>query len=470
MIEVLAAELVNREFSFWVLLSSVITVSVLALVVVFVQRRHYHLLALSMATEAKLQALTLSSAHDQVEANLCRLEQEYERLQRRFEVLQQQKNALDVLLAQNQARWQEREDAYAAKLTLLHSAQETLTKVFENIANRLFDDKQEQFSRLTTAQIESVITPFHRQLRDFHQRVDDFHRQDIAHRHQLMGQISELQKQSQQIGQDAVSLANALKGNNKSQGSWGELVLDRVLEQAGLEKGREFDTQISYADEHGQRLQPDAVVHLPGKKQIIIDAKVSLVAYERYANAEHKDLRSQALKEHVDSVKSHIKNLASKQYDQLAGINTLDFVCLFIPVEAAFIAVAQDAPNVLQEAYEQKIILVSPSSLLLVLKTVDSLWQRERQDRNVELIVANAGKLYDQFVRFVESMHEIGAGLDKAKVAHHRAFARLSDGRGNLVKRAEDLKLLGAKTTRRLAPDLVQEAQQSAGDQCEVES
>lgn len=470
MIEVLAGELISREYSFWVLLSFVIAVSVLALLVVLVQRRHYRLLELSKVTEAKLEALTLSAAHDHLETDLRRLELEYERLQQRFEALQQQKNALDVLLAQNQARWQEKEEAHGAKLALLHSAQETLTKEFENIANRLFDDKQEQFSRLSTAQIEGVITPFHQQLRDFHQRVDEFHRQDIAHRHQLMGQISELQKQSQQIGQDAVNLANALKGNNKSQGSWGELVLDRVLEQAGLAKGREFDTQISYVDEHGQRLQPDAVVHLPGKKQIIIDAKVSLVAYERYANAEQKEARTQALKEHVDSVKNHIKNLSSKQYDQLAGINTLDFVCLFIPVEAAFIAVAQDAPNVLHEAYEQKIILVSPSSLLLVLKTVDSLWQRERQDRNVELIVANAGKLYDQFVRFVESMREIGAGLDKAKVAHHRAFARLADGRGNLVKRAEDLKLLGAKTARKLPPDLVRDAQQSAGDQCEVES
>lgn len=459
MVDALVSELMNRHYPLWVLLLIVLVMSVLALLLAVSQRRKLRMLKASAATEIQLKTLALQAERDHIDSDLGKLEGEFESLQFRFDALQRQKNDVDLLLAQNQARWQEKERAHEASLALLQSAQGTLAKEFENIANRLFDDKQKQFSRLSTAQIESVIGPFNRQLRDFHQRVDDFHRQDIAQRHQLMGQISELQKQSQQIGKDAVDLASALKGNNKAQGSWGELILDRVLEQAGLVNGREFETQVSYVDEHGKRFQPDAVVHLPGKKQVIIDAKVSLVAYERYSNAEHKGLQAQALKEHVESVRAHIKGLASKQYAQLSNINTLDFVCLFIPIEAAFVAVAQNAPAVLQEAYEQKIVLVSPSSLLLVLKTVDSLWQRERQDHNVELIVATAGKLYDQFVRFVESMDEIGVGLDKAKDAHRRAFTRLAEGRGNLVKRAESLKQLGAKAVRKLPPDLVLAAQ-----------
>lgn len=458
-------EILRQSYPLWATLATALTVAVIALLVILGQRRRYRQLQTSLSNQLQLRTASIQAQYEHATENLYKVEQQYESLQVRWEALQQQKSEIDIQFAQSKARWQEKEAAHAANLGLLQSAKESLTKEFENIANRLFEDKQEQFSRISTAQIEHVITPFHRQLQDFHQRVDDFHRQDIAHRHQLMGQISQLQQQSQQIGMDAVNLANALKSNNKSQGSWGELVLDRVLEQAGLVNGREFSTQVVYEGERGKRLQPDAVVHLPQKKQIIIDAKVSLVAYERYANAEGKEQQVLALKGHIDSVRSHIKNLASKRYEELMGVNTLDFVCLFLPIESAFVALAQNAPEVLQEAYEQKIVLVSPSSLLLVLKTVDCLWQRERQDRNVESIVTDAGKLYDQFVRFVESMQEMGACLDKAQTAHQKAFARLVGGRGNLVKRAEDLKHLGAKTARKLPADLVRDARQNDSDQ-----
>lgn len=451
-------ELLHKQYPLWLMLSACCFIVLVAWLIVLDHRRRRAADAASMSARAHLEVISLRSDYEHVLDSLQRLERENDRLAERLELVQQRKVEVDVLLAQNQARWQEKEAAYAAQLTLLDTAKSGLAKEFENLANRLFEDKHQQFSQLSKAQIEDVIDPFHRQLREFHQRVDDFHRQDIAHRHQLIGQISELQKQSQQIGLDAVNLANALKGGNKAQGCWGELVLDRVLEQAGLMKGREFATQVSYLDAEGKRLQPDAVVYLPDDKQIVVDAKASLVAFERYANAEHEQERAVALREHVDSVRGHIKNLASKRYAELAEVNTLDFVCMFIPIEGAFIAIAQNAPNVIQEAYEHKIILVSPSSLLLVLKTVDSLWQRERQDRNVELIVSEAGKLYDQFVRFVDAMDEVGSSLDKAKGAHARAFSRLSRGRGNLVKRAEHLKQLGAKAARKLPVRLLEGA------------
>lgn len=463
-------DLLVQQYPLWLLVSTALGIAIIASLSMLLQRRRHLELQRSSSMQTQLQTASLQAQYEHALTDLHKAEDAYECLQVRFDALMQKQRETDILLAQNRARLHEKEQAYATNVALLQSAKDTLTKEFENIANRLFEDKQEQFSRISTAQIENAISPFQSQLRDFHQRVDDYHREDIAHRHQLMGQISQLQKQSQQIGLDAVNLANALKGSNKSQGSWGELVLDRVLEQAGLVNGREFDTQVVYVDEQGKRLQPDAVVHLPEKKQIIIDAKVSLVAYERYCNAEGKEQQAQALKAHVDSVRAHIKSLASKQYDELAGVNTLDFVCLFVPVESAFVAVAQSAPNLLQEAYEQKIVLVSPSSLLLVLKTVDSLWQRERQDRNVESIVANAGKLHDQFVRFVESMYEVGDGLDKAKGAHKRALARLVGGRGNLVKRAEDLRQLGAKTVRKLPTDLVREGLENNDDEYRVKA
>jgi DNA recombination protein RmuC len=447
------SQFVHPTFSMWYFWVILVVVLLGAFFIIVVQRRFQKL---SLANEVQLY----KAESDRLGFEKHRLEQEAEVLCSRIETLRNQKNDLELLLAKTEARWQEKEYSYAEKLELLRASQESLTKEFERIANRLFDDKQQQFAKLSSTQIETIIQPFHQQLRDFHQRVDDFHRQDIAHRSQLMGQISELQKQSLQIGQDAAKLTNALK-NNKTQGSWGEVVLERVLEQAGLEKGREFATQVSLTDEHGNRFQPDAIIYLPDAKHVVVDAKVSLNAYERYVNAESSDVRFAGLKEHIDSVRTHIKSLASKDYHRLPGIHTLDFVCLFIPIEAAFVALAQNAPEVLREAYEKKIILVSPSSLLLVLKIVDSLWQREKQDRNVEFIVASAGKLHDQFVRFVESMNEIGVGLDRAKSAHLQAWSRLTEGRGNLVKRVNDLQRLGAKASSKLPSELVLQAQES---------
>lgn len=455
-------ELLHQQYPLWLGLLVFCAVLMVAVLSVLAQRRQRLNQQTELLAEMRIETLALQNEYQHVLESQQRVEQHNQRLQDRLEIMQQQKTNLEVELARGRARWQEKEAAFNGQLSLLQSARESLSREFENVANRLFEEKQQHFTRVSKTQLDSAIDPFQRQLRDFYQRVDEFHRQDIAQRNQLMGQISQLQKQSQQIGEDAINLANALKGSNKAQGSWGELVLDRVLEQAGLVKGREFETQVSFEGADGSRLQPDAVIHLPEKKQIVVDAKVSLLAYERFVNAEHEQQRTTALKEHTESVRAHIKNLAGKRYAELIGIETLDFVCMFVPVEAAFVAVAQYSPSVLQEAYEQKIILVSPSSLLLVLKTIDCLWQRERQDKNVELIVGHAGKLYDQFVRFMEAMNEVGACLGKANQAHQRALGRLSEGRGNLIKRAEDLRELGAKTARKLPADMVLEAQQNA--------
>lgn len=352
-------------------------------------------------------------------------------------------------------RAEEQRRAFKTELATLSSVRVSLTKEFENISNRLFDAKQTQFSITTKAQMEGIVLPFQQQLQNFQQRADDFHRQDAAHRNQLMGQISELQKQSLKIGEDAINLTNALKGNNKLQGCWGEVILVKVLEQSGLLKGREFDVQVSEVSKEGKRYQPDVVVHLPDGKDIVIDAKVSLTAYERFMTEESETQRLSHLKEHFTSIRSQVKNLASKKYHDLEGLHSLDFVFLFVPIDMALVCVNEKAPELLQEAYTKGVVVVSPSSLLAVLRTVEALWQRDRQDRSVEKIVDEAGKLYDQFVRFLDSMTEIGVGLDKASTAYQQGCKRLYEGRGNLIKRSENLKKLGAKVTKSIPEDIM---------------
>lgn len=366
-----------------------------------------------------------------------------------------QNSELRTQLITAQALAEQKESSLVSEIENLRSAKETMTKEFENLANRLFDAKQDHFSRATQTQLQQIIVPFRDQLKDFRSKVEEVQQQDSARHHQLLGQIVELQKQSQQIGMDAVNLTNALKGSNKTMGNWGEMILANLLEQMGLQKGRDYDLQISQEGEEGRRLQPDVIVYLPDEKDLIIDAKVSLIAYERYCSG-NDEARPQALKEHVDSIRAHVRSLSGKKYADFVGRQQLDFVCMFIPVEAAFVSAVQYSPELLQEAYDKHIIIVSPASLFVILRTVSALWQRDRQDKNVEQIVISAGKLHDQFVRFLESMGEVGTGIERASRSFKTAMNRLESGNGNLIKRSDDLRRLGAKTSRVIPKDLAE--------------
>lgn len=398
---------------------------------------HHELTLLDVRNELKM-----------VQSGLAQAQDEKKQLAAQYQAEQQRTRGLQLELRELQVRTQERERARQAELATLQSAKETLSKEFENIANRLFEQKQEVFTRQAKSQLEGLILPFRDQLQEFRTRVDEAQKLDIAQRNQLLGQISELQRQSQQIGLDAVNLANALKGNNKVMGNWGEWILTRILDQMGFQEGREYALQVTHKDSDGRRLQPDAVIYLPDGRDVVIDSKVSLLAYERHVCAETDAERERALKEHLDSLRSHIRNLSGKNYSEWVKRGSVEFVCLFVPVEAAFVSAIQAAPEILQEAFDKKVVLVSPSSLFVVLKSVSVLWQRELQNRNVERIAESAGKLYDQFVRFLESMVEVGAGLDKASKSYETAMNRLSLGNGNLVKRTEELRRLGAKTSK----------------------
>ncbi len=352
---------------------------------------------------------------------------------------------------------------------LLDETKAQLFKEFELSANKLFEAKQQQFTATSRSQIETVLSPFKEQLKDFHKRVEDVYHKENSERSKLVGQIVELQKHTQQISSEANNLAAALKGDNKAQGTWGEIILERLLEQSGLEKGREYDTQKAHADESGKTFKPDVIVHLPEGKDIVIDAKVSLVDYERYFDAEDTSEKNQALKRHIDSIRTHIKGLSVKKYEQLENVRTLDFVFIFVPIEAAYIAAIQAAPALFKEAYDNNIVLVSPSSLMVALRTVETLWRYEKQNSNAEEIAASAGKLYDQFVMLLAGIDDVGKFLEKASEAYDTTRKRLSSGRGNLVRRVENLRDLGAKTSRNIPEKLKTEALDAAESVLSIE-
>jgi DNA recombination protein RmuC len=346
------------------------------------------------------------------------------------------------------------QNQYEAQLKLLQDAKLTLGQEFENLANRIFEDKQAKFSLQNKEALEVTLSPLRRDIGDFRKQVENAYDKENADRNKLAGQISELQKQTLQISADAVSLANALRGDNKAQGNWGEFVLEKLLEDSGLTNGREYDTQVALKDDNGKRRNPDVIVHLPEGRDIVIDAKVSLVDYERYFHAEDEETKAQCLRQHLSSLRAHVKGLSGKDYESLEGVNSLDFVLIFVPVEAAFMVALDHDPEMMRDAYDRGIILVSPSTLMVTLRTIKNLWRYADQNRNAQLIADKAGALYDQFVLYVEALDDVGKHLDKSKDAWDTARKRLTGGRGNLVRRTEELKKLGAKTKKSLPDDL----------------
>ena len=341
---------------------------------------------------------------------------------------------------------------YDEQLQLLKQARENLTQEFENLANRIFDAKQEKFSQESKLALSTTIDPLRQEITGFRKQVEDAYHKENAERNKLMGQVVELQKQAQRVGEDAVLLANALKGDSKFQGNWGEVVLERLLEQSGLTKGREYETQVSLKDGDGQRRHPDVIIHLPDQRDIVIDAKVSLTDSE----PAEKQL---FLKQHLSSIRAHISGLSRKAYEDLVGINTLDFVLIFVPIEAAFMVALEQDHTLFRDAYDKGIILVSPSTLLATLRTIHNIWRYEDQNRNAEKIATDAGKLYDQLVLVVDSLDELGRHLDKSQEAWHQTRKRLVEGRGNLVKKFEDIKKLGARAKREIPENWRNESQ-----------
>lgn len=342
------------------------------------------------------------------------------------------------------------------KLELIKEARVSMQDGFKNLANEIFESKQKEFKEQSREHLSGVLDPLHEKIKSFEKRVEQTYTNEAKERFSLVKELKNLQDLNSRIAQDAVNLTNALKGENKTQGIWGEVVLEKVLEKSGLEKGREYEVQVSLKNEEGKRLQPDAIVRLPEDKDVIVDSKVSLTAYERFCSTEDEVERAEALKLHIASLRQHIRQLSAKDYQALEGIRTLDFVLLFVPIEAAFsVAVTEDA-ELFSDAFSRNIVIVAPSTLLATLRTIQNIWRYEQQNKNAQEIATRAGALYDKFVNFVADLELIGSRLESTQTAYQDAFNKLASGRGNLVKRAEDMKALGAKVSKSLPQNLVE--------------
>ncbi|MCX2981203.1 DNA recombination protein RmuC [Halieaceae bacterium IMCC14734] len=344
--------------------------------------------------------------------------------------------------------------AAADKLELLQGARKQMSDEFNSLANRIFEEKSERLLENSKNTLQHTLSPLQNQLQEFRKRVDHVYDTESRDRVSLLHELNQLKLLNKQMSEDAVNLTRALKGDKKAQGNWGEVVLERVLEESGLRKGYEYETQVSLQSAGGERRMPDVVVRLPEEKDIIIDAKVSLVDYSRYVASDDELEKRAALAGHVQAIKNHIKGLSIKDYDGLEGVRTLDFVLMFIPIESAFMAAFDAEPDMFRTAYDKQVIVVSPTTLLATLRTVQSIWRYEQQNKNAEKIANQAGAIHDQFALVLESLSEVGKHLDKARGSWDKTRDRLNSGRGNLVRRVQQLQELGARTRKTLPPDM----------------
>lgn len=348
------------------------------------------------------------------------------------------------------------------KLALLQGAREELTLQFKSLANDILEEKSKRFSEQNQQSLGQLLDPLKTKLQEFQGKVEQVYVQEGKDRSALAEQVRQLMELNKTVSQEANNLTKALKGSNKAQGNWGELVLERVLESSGLRKGEEYDVQESHTLEDGRRLQPDVVVHLPEDRHLVIDAKATLVAYEDYANAEDDKYREAALKRHLDAVRSHIKGLSDKNYQDLYGLKSLDFVLMFIPIEPAFMLAVTHDRELYMDAWNKNVLLVSPSTLLFVVRTVANLWRQEAQTRNAQDIAKRGAELYDKLAGFVEDMESLGTRLNQAQKDYDGAINKLSTGRGNVIRQAEMLKKLGVKPSKSLPTPMVEIANDAA--------
>ena len=355
------------------------------------------------------------------------------------------------------AELREQQDSHQQRLNDLQGSRDELRAQFAELAGKIFDERVQRFAETSNERLGQLLDPLKERIQSFEKRVEESYQQESRERFSLGKELERLQQLNLRLSDEATNLTRALKGQ-KTQGNWGELILERVLEHAGLEKGREYQTQVSLKGPDGERFQPDVLIMLPGDKQVVVDSKVSLTAYQQYVGADDDVIGQAALKQHVLSLRNHVKGLASKDYKRLEGLHSLDFVLLFVPIEAAFSAALQAEPNLFQEAFDRHIVIVSPTTLLATLRVIDSLWKQERQGQNAREIAERAGWLYDKFVLFIQDLDEVGNRLQQLDKAYSSARNKLTEGRGNLVSRSEQLKLLGARASKSLPADLLERA------------
>ncbi len=404
----------------------------------------------------------LTGLSDHVNSELIPgLKQEREKLTTDLEEKQEELTQLKVTVSSLKTTLDEEREQNQDKLKLLEEAKEQLKDQFKNLANEIFEKNSEKFKIQSKDSLDSIIGPFKEKLAEFHNTVQVTHKEGSKERHTLELQLKNLKTLNERLSEDANNLTSALKGESKTRGIWGEMILEKVLENSGLHKGREYETQVSVRDEEGSRHLPDVIIHLPEEKDLVVDSKVSLNAWERLCSAEDEPEREKALKEHILSLRTHIKQLSVKSYEELEAIRTLDYVLMFIPIETAFLTAMEHEPGLFDEAFKKRIVIVTPSTLMVTLRTIENIWRYEQQNQNAKEIARQAGGLYDKLEGFVQSMQDVGKSIGKADSAWQKAFSQLNTGKGSLISRAQKLKELGVKTKKDLPPELVEQAEAS---------
>jgi DNA recombination protein RmuC len=407
--------------------------------------------------KSKSEQSTLEERQSQMSIAIDDLKQNLSKIERERDHIRNEKEILNQDLARKNAEYENLQTLNLKRDEEIELRQEQLRKDFELLATKILDEKSEKFTLQNKENIKQILNPLQEKILVFEKKVEDTQKESISMHSALKEQLLGLKDLNQQMTKEATNLTRALKGDSKMQGNWGELVLERVLEKSGLEKDREYFVQQSFTTSDGSRVLPDVVLHLPDNKRMIIDSKVSLTDYERYVNADDDD-RPQFLKAHVNSIKKHVDQLSDKKYEDLYDIESPDFVLMFIPIEPAFAIAVNDDNSLYIKAFEKNIVIVTPSTLLATLRTIDTMWNNEKQQQNAIEIARQAGALYDKFEGLVSDLTGVGKKIDDAKKDYSSAMNKLVEGKGNLITSVEKLKKLGAKAKKSLPEAIIKRA------------
>ncbi|MCC9071483.1 DNA recombination protein RmuC [Flavobacterium sp. F-65] len=374
------------------------------------------------------------------------------------EIIRTEKDSLAIQLSKKEVDFENLWERHKEQKNEVEQLQEKFTREFENLANKILEEKSTKFTAQNNENMKNILLPLQDKILGFEKKVEDTHKESIDYHAALRQQIIGLSEMNAQMSKETLNLTKALKGDSKMQGNWGELVLERVLEKSGLEKGREYEVQQSFTNEVGLRVLPDVVIHLPDGKKMIVDSKVSLTAYEKWINEEDDNLKADYLKEHVQSIKRHVEQLGNKNYHDLYQIESPDFVLLFIPIEPAFAIALNEEATLYNRAFEKNIVIVTPTTLLATLRTIDSMWTNQKQQENAFEIARQAGALYDKFEGFIGDLIKIGNKINDSKTEYESAMSKLVEGRGNLITSVEKLKKMGAKAKKSLPESILTRA------------
>jgi len=386
----------------------------------------------------------------QLEERVANLTSENGRLAESKDVLKVENEQKTDRLARAEVEFANLREKLATQKQEMEELQKKFTTEFENIAHKILKQNSQEFTLVNHKSISEILNPLREKIQLFEKKVEDTYEKGLKDQTDLKAELKKLHDLNMRISDEANNLTKALKGDVKKQGNWGEVILAKILERSGLKEGVEYNKQFSTLNDNGQRIQPDVVINLPEQKHIVVDSKVSLVAYERWVNATDDDDRAKHIKEHLQSLKSHVKLLSEKHYQLAQGINSPDFVLLFVPIESSFSVAIEADQELFSYAWDNKVVIVSPSTLLATLRTIASIWQQENQTRNAIEIARQGGALYDKFVSFIADLEKIGSNLDQTRKNYDAAMGKLYDGRGNLVRSAEKLRELGAKASKEL--------------------